>query len=32
VLKGLKPGDTVLITGVLSLKDDALIKVVTPKK
>jgi len=32
VLKGLKPGDTVLTTGVLSLKDDAPVKVVTPKK
>lgn len=31
ILKGLKPGDTVLTTGVLSLKDDAPVKVVTPK-
>lgn len=33
VLSGLKPGDTVLTTGVLTLKNDAPVKVsVTPKK
>ena len=33
VLKGLTPGDTVLTTGVLTLKNDAPVKVsVTPKK
>lgn len=33
VLEGLKPGDTVITTGVLSLKPDAPVKVtVTPKK
>jgi len=33
ILKGLKPGDTVLTTGVLTLKNESKVKVaVTPKK